>query len=261
LPILNIEALITVQREDIKRIENRLIFNYQGQTIPVASLSTILDFPQSRFQNERIQMVVLNENKRLTGILVDSVLGRQEILIKNLGRFLKKAPFVMGCTILRDSRLVLILDPRQIVETVKQAGGMKLESASAAVAGGQVRHTVLIVDDSAIQRENLKTILKNTEYRVETAENGFDALKACRAKTYSAFCVDILMPLMDGYEFVERLRKIDIYRDVPVCLITGKDVDQPRIAKLNITQVFKKPVDGEELVGVLNRHLLPKVEA
>jgi two-component system chemotaxis sensor kinase CheA len=261
LPILNIEALITVRRQDINRIENRLIHNYQGQTIPVASLSTILDFPQSHFQNDKLQMVVLNENNRLTGILVDTVLGRQEILIKNLGRFLKKAPFVMGCTILRDSRLVLILDPRQIVESVKQSGGMKLEAAAPVVRGGQTRHTVLIVDDSAIQRDNLKTILKNTEYHVETAENGFDALKACRNKTYSAFCVDILMPLMDGYEFVERLRKIAIYQSVPVFMITGKDVDLPRIASLNVTQVFRKPVDGDELISNLNSRLLEKVEA
>ena len=261
LPILNIEALITVRRQDIHQIENRLIYNYQGQTIPVASLSTILDFPQSHFQSDNIQMVVLNENNRLTGILVDSVLGRQEILIKSLGRFLKKAPFVMGCTILRDSRLVLILDPRQIVEAVKQAGNVQLESATASPVVGQLFHTVLIVDDSAIQRENLRTILKNTEYHVETAENGFDALKASRNKTYSAFCVDILMPLMDGYEFVERLRKIAIYEKVPVFLITSKDVDQARIANLGITQVFKKPVDGEQLIDILNSQLLAKVEA
>ncbi|MEI8093454.1 MAG: response regulator [Spirochaetales bacterium] len=261
LPILNIEALITVQRQEIRPVENRLIFNYQGQTIPVASLSAILNFPQSRFQLDKVQMVVLNENNRLTGILVDSVLGRQEILIKNLGRFLKKAPFVMGCTILRDSRLVLILDPRQIVEAVKQAGTMNLVAQAPTTLGGQTLHTVLIVDDSAIQRENLKTILKDTQYRVDTAENGFEALKACRSKTYSAFCVDILMPLMDGYEFVERLRKIPLYEQTPVVLITGKDVDQMRIASLKIDQVFKKPVQSEDLINLLDSRLLEKVEA
>ncbi len=259
LPILNIEALITVKRNEINRIENRLIYNYQGQTIPVASLSTILDFPQSHFHSDNIQMVVLNENNRMTGILVDSVLGRQEILIKSLGRFLKKAPFVMGCTILRDSRLVLILDPRQIVEAVKQNGAMKLARLSEVETTTHKRHTILIVDDSAIQRENLKTILKNADYIVDTAENGFDALKGCRNKVYSAFCVDILMPLMDGYEFVERLRKISIYQNVPIFLITAKDVDEARISNLNISQVFKKPVESAELISIMNNELTEKV--
>ncbi|MEI6873292.1 MAG: response regulator, partial [Verrucomicrobiota bacterium] len=100
-----------------------------------------------------------------------------------------------------------------------------------------------------------------TDYHVETAENGFDALKACRKKNYSAFCVDILMPLMDGYEFVERLRRIGIYQKVPVFLITGNVVDHARIANLNITQVIQKPVNGDELIAQLDHQLLKKVEA
>ena len=260
LPILNIEALITLNRKEIKHIDNRLIFNYKGQTIPVASLSTILDFPQSKFKNEKIYMVILNENNKLIGILVDSVLGRQEILIKNLGRFLTKAPFVMGCTILRDSRLVLILDPRQIADGVNHAGNINKEILDTSQNENASR-SILIVDDSALQRENLKAILKNADFHVDTAENGFDALKACKTKTYSAFCVDIIMPLMDGYEFVERLRKIQTYHDVPIYLISSKDVDQSRISNLNIASVFQKPIHGDQLISLLNEKFLPKVKA
>jgi two-component system chemotaxis sensor kinase CheA len=259
LPILNIEALITLNRQEIKHIDNRLIFNYKGQTIPVASLSTILDFPQSKFKNEKIYMVILNENNKLIGILVDSVLGRQEILIKNLGRFLTKAPFVMGCTILRDSRLVLILDPRQIADGVNQAGSINKEILDTSLNDNASR-TILIVDDSALQRENLKAILKNADFHVDTAENGFDALKACKTKTYSAFCVDIIMPLMDGYEFVERLRKIQAYQDVPIFLISSKDVDQSRISNLNIASVFQKPINGDQLISQLNEKFQAKVK-
>ncbi len=254
LPILNIEALITVDRKDIIHIDNRLIFNYKGQTITIASLSVILDFPQSKFKSEKISMVILNENNKLIGILVDSVLGRQEILIKNLGRFLTKVPFVMGCTILRDSRLVLILDPRQIAEGVKFAENIQKDVIKSTQSERSNR-SILIVDDSALQRENLKAIFKNEDFHVETAENGFDALKASRIRTYSAFCVDIMMPLMDGYEFVERLRKIPIYQDVPIFLISSKDIDRVRISNLKITSVFQKPISGDKLISILNERL------
>ncbi len=260
LPILNIEALIAVRYEDIGRIGSRMIYNHQGQTIPVASLSGILDFPQSQFRGDRIQMVVLTDGNRLSGILVDAVAGRQEILVKSLGRFVKKVPFVMGCTILRDSRLVLILDPRQIVETVSQVEGLQLATRVAGPVSDVAQPSILVVDDSAIQRENLKSILKQSNYRVETAENGFDALKASRQKTFAAFCVDIMMPLMDGYEFVERLRKMDAYRKAPVFLITAKDSDERRTSSLDIARVLRKPVDGTELIALLDSHIMAGVE-
>ena len=260
LPILNIEALIAVRYEDIGRIDSRMIYNHQGQTIPVASLSGILDFPQSQFRGDRIQMVVLTDGNRLSGILVDAVAGRQEILVKSLGRFVKKVPFVMGCTILRDSRLVLILDPRQIVETVSQVEGLQLATRVAGPVSDVAQPSILVVDDSAIQRENLKSILKQSNYRVETAENGFDALKASRQKTFAAFCVDIMMPLMDGYEFVERLRKMDAYRKAPVFLITAKDSDERRTSSLDIARVLRKPVDGTELIALLDSHIMAGVE-
>jgi PleD family two-component response regulator len=116
------------------------------------------------------------------------------------------------------------------------------------------------VDDSALQRENLKAILKNADFHVDTAENGFDALKACKTKTYSAFCVDIIMPLMDGYEFVERVRKIQAYHDVPIFLISSKEVDQSRISNLNIASVFQKPIHGDQLISLLNEKFLLKVK-
>src|SRR4029077_7975881 len=80
--------------------------------------------------------------------------------------------------------------------------------------------TILIVEDSALQRRNLSAILGHAGYRVETANNGFEGLKRVRHKRYTAFCVDIGMPLMDGFEFVERLRRTPGHQDAPVFLIT-----------------------------------------
>ena len=252
LPILNIETLLTIAKTDLQRIDHHLFYNHHGRTLPVTSLSTLLDFSPSVFSQERVPLVILSENSRLMGILVDTVIGRQEILIKNLGNFLKKVPFVMGCTILQDSRLVQILDPRQVLDAVRASGAPPLLENKGHEAQG-VRPTLLIVDDSSIQRENLKTILKSPDYLLETAENGFDALKLCRKTSFAALFVDIIMPLMDGYEFVERLRKIPAYASVPVYFISGKQVEASRIAGLGVTKVFRKPVDRDELLASLKQ--------
>jgi len=161
----------------------------------------------------------------------------------------------MGCTILRDSKLVLILDPREIIGSYKQSSNIQIQGQGK--KGNVVHHNILVIDDSAIQRDNLKNILKRAGYNVDTAENGFEALKASRNKNYSAFCVDIVMPLMDGYEFIERLRKIDIYKHTPVFLITLRDTsfDENRSANLNIAKSFVKPVDEDLFIGYLKECL------
>jgi CheY-like chemotaxis protein len=192
------------------------------------------------------------------------VLGRQEVLIKNLGSLIKKVPFVMGCTILSDSRLVLILN---VWEMVNARAEKPLMTALGKTEGGlrsaRQAHAVLIVDDSAIQRKNLSAILSHAGYRVETADNGFEGLKSVRHKRYTGFCVDIAMPLMDGFEFVERLRHIPGYQDTSVFFITSYTGQQERdrAASLGVKAFFAKPVDAEVLVEAVDRDCLATAQA
>src|SRR5262249_48963690 len=114
-PIQHVEEILTVRLGDIRRVSENTLYNYRGTTLPVTTLSNILEFTPSNFTDDEEALVILSEGEKKVGVLVDAVLGRQEVLIKNLGRLLKKAPFVMGCTILSDSRLVLILNAWEII--------------------------------------------------------------------------------------------------------------------------------------------------
>ncbi len=204
-PLHQVEEILTVGLADIRRVSENSLYNHRGSTLPVMTLSNILDFPPSLFAEREMSLVILAEGEKRVGILVDAVLGRQEVLIKNLGRLLKKAPFVMGCTILSDSRLVLILNAWEIVNA--QIRKPVTLAAPTPEQGGRKQHALLVVDDSAIQRNHLSSLLSQAGYTVETAENGFEGLKRMRQRRHSAFCVDVVMPLMDGFEFVERLRR------------------------------------------------------
>ncbi len=264
LPILNVEEILTAKKEQIKKVGERLLYDYRGETIPMTALSSILDFSLGDYHKEDIHIVVITEGKRKLALMVDEVLGRQEILVKNLGNYLKKAPFVMGCTILRDSKLVLILDPSELMSFYLKSPLKSLDVNKMSHSHSIRRqYSILAIDDSNIQRDHLKQMFKSAGYTIDTAENGFEALKACRNKMYSAFCVDVVMPLMDGYEFIERLRKIEMYKNTPVFLVTVRDseLDKQRAAALNVTKKFTKPVEERELISVVDSYLLKKPEA
>jgi two-component system chemotaxis sensor kinase CheA len=257
-PIQHVDEILTVTLADIRRVSANTIFNHRGTTLPVTTLSNILDFPPSLFTEREVALVILSEGDKKVGVLVDEVLGRQEVLIKNLGRLIKKAPFVMGCTILSDSRLVLILNAWEIVNARVRKPLAAPPPAAAREQGLRKQHAILVVDDSAIQRNHLSSILSQAGYTVETAENGFEGLKRLRNRRHTAFCVDAAMPLMDGFEFVERLRRLPGLADHPVFFITGRisQAERDRAANLGVREYFAKPVDPDLLVQTLDRACL-----
>ncbi len=253
-PIQHVDEILTVTLSEIRRVSENTIYNHRGITLPVTTLSNILDFPPSLFAEREVSLVILSEGEKRVGVLVDAVLGRQEVLIKNLGRLIKKAPFVMGCTILSDSRLVLILNAWEIVNARVRKPLTLAPPTAAREQGARKQHTVLVVDDSAIQRNNLSSLLTHAGYSVETAENGFEGLKRLRHRRHAAFCVDVAMPLMDGFEFVERLRRLPGLSASPVFFITGRSTpaDRDRAAHLGVHHYFEKPVDPDLLVRTLD---------
>jgi two-component system chemotaxis sensor kinase CheA len=254
-PIQHVDEILTVTLGEIRRVSENTIFNHRGTTLPVTTLSNILEFPPSLFTEREVSLVILSEGDKKVGVLVDEVLGRQEVLIKNLGRLIKKAPFVMGCTILSDSRLVLILNAWEIVNARVRKPLAALAPTTAREQGRRKQHSILVVDDSAIQRNHLSSILSQAGYTVEVAENGFEGLKRLRTRRHAAFCVDAVMPLMDGFEFIERLRRLPGLGDSPVLLITGRPTgtERDRAAILGVREYFEKPVDPDQLVQTLDR--------
>ncbi len=260
-PIQHIDEILTVQFSEIRRVSDNAIYNHRGTTLSVTTLSSILEFPPSLFTDDEVSLVVLIEGEKKVGVLVDAVLGRQEVLIKNLGSLIKQAPFVMGCTILSDSQLVLILNAWEIVNARSWKPFTVAQSAGTQDQAARKSHSILVVDDSALQRSHLKAILTHAGYTVETSDNGFEALKSIRHRRHSAFCVDVIMPLMDGFEFVERLRRLPGHLHSPVLFITGRarDTERDRARNLDVAHYFQKPIDPQTLVETLDRCCLTKV--
>jgi two-component system chemotaxis sensor kinase CheA len=259
LPIQHIDEILTVKFSEIHRVSENTIYNHRGTTLPVTTLSSVLEFPPSFFSESEVSLVILSEGEKKIGILVDAILGRQEVLIKSLGSLVKKAPFVMGCTILSDSRLVLILNAWEIVHARSIRSLPERPDEYSDLHALRKPHSILIVDDSAIQRHHLTSVLGEAGYSFEIAENGFEGLKRVRNRQHSAICVDVVMPLMDGFEFTERLRAMPAHARTPVLFITSQasQVVRERAVNLGVKDYFEKPVDGDRLLAALDEKCLP----
>jgi CheY-like chemotaxis protein len=111
--------------------------------------------------------------------------------------------------------------------------------------------TVLIVEDEAETREMLRRALRKAERQVLEAENGRVALQKLNGTVPGLILLDLMMPEMDGFEFMQELRKRPECRQVPVVVITAKDITEDDRLRLNgqVTRILQKTqLSMEDLV-------------
>lgn len=259
IPVLNVVEVLAVPREEVRMVSGAMVTNFRGRTLPVTSLSAIMRFPPSSFFDDTLSIVVLTDGEREMGVLVDNLLGRHDVLIKQFGSLVARLPFLMGCTILSDSRLVSVLNVWELIHNKSEHHISSARACDSERAGARRQHAILVVDDSPIQRNRVAAALIRSGYRANTAEDGFDALCKIRERHYSACCVDVFMPLIDGLEFVERLREAPETKDRPVYMMSGaieQLQDRHRLEQLGISGFFRKPFDVESLIHALDARLI-----
>ena len=262
-PILNVEEIINVNlKTDIKSINDTLVFNFRGELVPTRLLSDFLGYPKNPKYEENKFLLILNDGENKIGVIVDEVQGQQNVLLKQLGNLIETAPFVIGCTILSNSKLVLILNVLELTQYNPEQEKNSLSEEVHEIDTSEQKRSlqkVLVVDDSKMQRKRICEFLQIQGYNTDEAGDGFEALKTADKTNFNAFFVDIQMPLMDGYELIENLRKTSSYKNTPIFVISGGHVNKEniltRLEDLNVANFYEKPVDLEALIAELDSKL------
>ena len=259
-PILNVEEIINVNlKTDIQNINDTLVFNLRGELVPTRLLSDFLGYPKNPKYEENKFLLILNDGENKIGVIVDEVQGQQNVLLKQIGNLIETAPFVIGCTILSNSKLVLILNVLELTQYNPEKEKNSLTQEFKEIDTNEHKRSlrkILVVDDSKMQRKRICEFLQIQGYNTEEAGDGFEALKAADKTNFSAFFVDIQMPLMDGYELIENLRKSSSYKSTPVFVISGGHVNKDniltRLQDLDVSNFYEKPVDLSSLLTELD---------
>ena len=112
----NIQTIEDVLVTDIKYVQSKEVINLRGTVIPLIRLDSILDIEPSQETVESLTAVIVKKGDRLAGLIVDSLIGQQEIVIKSLGKYMSNnSKIISGATILGDGEVALILDTNALV--------------------------------------------------------------------------------------------------------------------------------------------------
>ncbi len=114
IPLDSIQSIEDVSPKDIKFVENKEVINLRGSVLPLVRLNEVLDTTSTREPDEDMVVVIARKGDQLAGLVIDELMGQQEIVIKPLGKYTNKCKLISGATILGDGEIALILDTNSI---------------------------------------------------------------------------------------------------------------------------------------------------
>jgi two-component system chemotaxis sensor kinase CheA len=188
-----------------------------GTTVPFLSLAAALGAGSARRGRAGASTaVVLRAGDRDVALGVDRLVGTARLVLRPVPRLAGHAALVAGTSLDADGNPQLVLDPRALVDAA-HAGRFAVDPSPPAA-----RAPVLVIDDSPTTRMLEQSILESAGYGVDLATSAEEALAKARARSYSLFLVDVEMPGMDGFAFVEQTRADPALRAIPSILVTSR---------------------------------------
>ncbi|MHB8122917.1 MAG: hybrid sensor histidine kinase/response regulator [Desulfuromonadaceae bacterium] len=226
LPATSLVEMLSVQRGEIIEIVNKRAIRLREQLIPVESLAALLRLePETTAESGEALIVIIRDGEEKLGLVVDEIIGREEMVVKPLPLHLQNLRMVSGVTIGEQDSIINVL---HVSELIRQAREIAEPGRLRPAVKEDHTATVLVVDDSINTREIEKSILEAYGYAVATAEDGEEAFEKTRGTLYDLVITDVEMPRLDGFSLTKRLRDDERYRHVPIIIVTSLEKDEDK---------------------------------
>jgi chemosensory pili system protein ChpA (sensor histidine kinase/response regulator) len=187
-------------------------------------------------------------------VAIDRMFGQREIVIKSLGTHLRYVKGVDGATVMGDGQVVLILNVEDLLTTgsVEQP---RFDRDVRPAPAQQKALEILVVDDSVSVRTVVARLMQRQGWQVRTAKDGIEAMEGLHIRKPDLIILDVEMPRMNGYEFMSSLRAQDVFKEIPVIMLTSRTSAKHRekAQALGVNGFMTKPYGDEEFVALVRQ--------
>jgi chemotaxis protein histidine kinase CheA/ActR/RegA family two-component response regulator len=269
-PLAFVEEIRRIRPSEIEEVSGKLIAKVRDVITEVVRLDEVLQLPRLQPVNGYLRLVVVNVGGRQVGVVVEEVLRKDEIVIKNLGEYLRQVKLFPGATIAPDGSLILLVDLNRLImgESIERRPlTMAMNAArlflpgAAAVAHGEIpaaaidvvekEKLVVLADDSISVRKFVGRMLEKAGYRIKLACDGLEALEIATSNDCDLVITDLEMPRTNGYELMMHLRQTPSTSKVPVMVVTSRAgaKHRDRALKEGAAAFMVKPVQEETFIA------------
>lgn len=264
IPSSMIEQVMEIKADSIGRVRAQASVEWMGKPYPYRYLPPLLGDHAAPLPDRAYHCLLLaRAGSQCVAVEVDSLRGNQEVVVKKTAPQLARIAGISGATVLGDGEIALILNPVALVGRGEDARAAMHGEMLPQQASGDMRPSVMVVDDSLTVRKITGRLLEREGYRVLTAKDGADALARMAAEVPDVLVADIEMPRMDGFELARNMRANSRLRRVPIIFVTSRTADKHRAAarEIGVEHFLGKPYQEEELLDLVARHAAAAVAA
>jgi len=268
IPMNLVEETTRFSEKDIQRAAGEEMVNLRGTLLRLFKLNDLLGggkFPKKE-ETYRHPTLILGMAEKRLAVMVEDITGREEIVVKSLGEYLKGVKIFSGATISGEGNVRLILNVSSLFgEETTMTGKASVVAPREAAAPETVRRKpkVLVVDDSISIRKYVQRFLDRTGYEVEVAPDGMEALNIMGTIKFDAVVTDLEMPVMHGYDLMAEMKRNPALMNIPVIVLTSRAGDKHRqkAIEMGAQDYLVKPFEEQEMLESLKRLLSGAVPA
>jgi two-component system chemotaxis sensor kinase CheA len=261
VPLSNVIETVRIVENDIYTIEGKSVLKLRDEILPLVNMADVFKIEKVLEPDKYLYVVILGLGATKIGLIVDSFIGQEEIVIKSLGEFLKGIPGIAGATIRGDGRVTLIVDVASLMKLAKDTHN-RVNAIESVQENKKKKekpedYEVLIVDDSNMDRKIMRQALEPLGIKIIEAKDGVEALELLKKNDVDAMLIDIEMPRMDGYTLAQEIRKYNKYRKLPLIAVTSRTTKSDRVrgVEVGMNEYITKPYTPEYLQNVVKRNL------
>jgi two-component system chemotaxis sensor kinase CheA len=237
-----------IEERNISRSADGEHVSHGGRVIPFAPLERAMR-SGSAPRRAAWSAVFVRSSAGTAAVGVDRLLGARTVALRLLPEAARASALVAGASLDSLGNPELVLDPDGLVAEVQRLSNVAPATAAAALP-------ILVVDDSLTTRMLEQSILESAGYQVDLASSGEEGLEKARARRYALFLVDVEMPGIDGFTFVERASKDPELGRIPSVLVSSRSAPEDiarGVAAGAKAHVDKGRFDQRELLLLIQR--------
>jgi two-component system, chemotaxis family, sensor kinase CheA len=258
IPAASVRRLVRVGAADISTLGGREVVSSEGRPIPLVSLARILSGAREEAAQGtgKLPLVIVAAGERLVAFAVDELVAEQEIVVKPLGKRIRRMPPFSGTTLLPTGRVALLFSAPDLVQAALTKKPDRSVLRLLAHEPQVQRKRLLVVDDSVTTRSLERSILEAAGYEVLVATDGADAWRLLQETAVDLVVSDVEMPRMDGFLLTQAIRAVERLRALPVVLVTALESESDRARGLQAgadAYLPKSSFDQTALLGAISQ--------